>query len=236
MLRLRAFFDARETTMTRLIRISITSCLLLLPTASQAGLVISFQDPSPPVPTNITGSVDFSIDATITSIGGDDIAGFVVSYVIDPSSGLQFRTDGPIDAYGNPDYLRDPNYVFYGSSLESNSLDFVFQSPGVTILPTTYTLLDFTTDGFAVHINDGESKLLTTLPLVATMPGPYTISIDPAISYYVDANFYQFNFIISGSGSGGQSTPVPEPSSMLVWGLGALAIVATRRRGRTATA
>jgi|SRR5579863_2498619 len=225
--------------MTRLLRMLIVTCLLLLPTASQAALTLAFQ----PQQTYTGAGGGFTIDVDITSTATDPIIGFLVSYVIN-GPGQFYTTDG----ISTPDELQltNPHYVFAGIGTASPGF-------GGTVTQTTnpfdtYTQNDAladTSSPFVVGAPQNSSQnLLATLHIVPTSPGPVTISIDstnpgdPNFSFFNGTDFSptnNVNFVITVS-SGGNSIPIPEPSSMLVWGLGALAIVATRRRGRVATA
>jgi hypothetical protein len=215
--------------MSRLTRVLLgASCLALLPAAAQAGVVITFGS-SLSLPAGTEGFLNVSIHSDTP--GGDSLQGFIVTYQINGGPGLTFFTDGS----GNPDepQLEDPSYVFAGNSLSENT----DTGGSVSNAKDVYTQTDSTANGLGAAVGSTDF-LLATLHVVATIPGPYTITIDSVNSQFFDTEFAAIPFSVTNEGSvtvtEANGNPVPEPTSLTVWALSALGMIAVRSRLRRA--
>ena len=205
-----------------MIRLTPTALALVLtlPLAAEAGLVVSSAG-SISIPAGSEGFLDINVRSD--SPGGDSLGTVVVSYQID-APGLSFFADGA----GNPDepQLTKPKYVFFGNSLAVTS----GIGGSVNTTRDTYTQSDSTADGTGVTVTSTD-VLLATLHFVATTPGEYHITIDPASSAFFDAspNLNSIDFNVNQFDTVTVTAPdssIPEPPGFILATLGALAVTA----------
>lgn len=159
-----------------------------------------------------------------------NLAAFSVKLEIDPVLPRYVE----FDATTQPDTLTDPAYVFSGNSAALTDATTPWTVTATGGIDNLYTFADTTSDGNDMTLAAGASKILANFRILqgtATPGDIFSIRIVALGTELTDANFGTISF----TPFDGSLTVVPEPSTLILSGLSALALgLASRRRFRQA--
>ena len=205
--------------MKRVCPILLIAAMSMIPTAVQANLIVTF-GPSLTLPVGNDGLLDVFIRSDNPL--GEPLQSLEVTYQIS-GPGLIFFKDGS----DNPDepQLTDPNYVFAGNTSSNMGT--------VSTNQDAYTQLDFTANSLDVTV-PSTNVLLATLHLTAVSEGTYTITIDPGNTVFFAADPLEpaipYTVANVGNVTVTAASTVPEPTSLSLFGLGALVLATTVKK------
>jgi hypothetical protein len=204
----------------------------LVPAAARADFIITGGDAT--VAAGGTGTVDFTITSTNPTV--DNLAAFSLELLITPTAGtsfLQFTTS-------QPDFSTDSSYLFVGNS--GAGAGFWGTPLSTNTANDTIAGGDFTADGSGVLI--GQSYLLARVQFQAdphaSNGDTFHIGLvaDPNQTYFLDAGgnsvAYTSNDATVTVENAGGPQAAPAPPSLVLLGIGGVAGLVFRRRGRSA--
>ena len=231
----------------------ILTCVLALavlaPTSTLAGIIVAIDDvslttggPSGFVDVNVSWSPDVAEPATVNI--DYFFANMTITAIGLPSSIVSFRTYDPFGSRDNGDHqLTDPNYLFAGNSINVDQSQHAGTVGGVndTVFNGSDARFDFdplNSPGNWITLTD-IPKLLFRLELlatgVATGTETFALSMDATPdSQFIDNDSAEISFV-AGSGritvtNGATTAAVPEPSTGILFLLGAGFLTGCRRR------
>lgn len=221
--------------MIRVQQLLFAACLILIPTAIRADLIVTI------LPTPTVVGTDIYLNVLVYSTSSDDISAFNISYVID-KPGLQFY----VDALGNPDELQFMNSsdVFYHNSLAAVSGPGgggSVNAPANNIYVQSDAVNSEVTGHYFESVGTTDA-LLGTLHFVASTSGIYTISVDNSRTSgngFFAPDFSLIDFSVASAQISVTVASVPEPSSLSLFVFGSTGLLGWaiyRRRVRDGNA
>lgn len=198
----------------------LATLFLFQASLANAGLILSVEPSASDFLVGQTGS----LNVFVYSDAADEVDSFLFDLNITGGTGVAF-TDPQSESY-----LTDSDYVFFDRSLsEQFSLPTTMVSNnGATLTMTDVSSNPTTGLAFPKLIPDSTNPLLLgSFTFDANAIGSYTVALAPSSSFS-DSNFNLIPYSVAG-GSFNVSA-VPEPSSLVLLGLGAAGFGLMRRR------